>query len=306
MDTTEYRIIKSLARKKTLHRTQDVAQEAALYVLEARGRGVAHVNFKIAVKKAHSKVIRGSIGGTYIRASEDGVQWQTKEVFTDSIDEYATDTSKERYDPRLRIELLLLARRVLTLQERRFFRTWIAEGSSRIEAKAALGITEIEMYKESDRIVRRLQRGYEYPHLTVRNVAYKNRLDAMMVTINGETKSASEWITTSGVNKRTFLARLRRGVQGEALLQTSTVGASPPITFQGVTRNREEWAKYFGISIGILKRGLKVYEPDRLLGLLQRMKDVNFDQKTLTHWRRQGVCMEECARRFEERNMVEQ
>lgn len=47
----------------------------------------------------------------------------------------------------------------------------------------------------------------------------RNRRDNHYVTINGETKTCSEWAETSGVHIQTFLKRIRNGISGTELLR---------------------------------------------------------------------------------------
>ena len=70
-----------------------------------------------------------------------------------------------------------------------------------------------------------------------------NRRTNVNVTINGVTKTASQWANEYGVQATTVLLRHRQGHRGEALFK-STVAQ---VTFSGITDTIHGWSKRTGI-----------------------------------------------------------
>jgi hypothetical protein len=76
------------------------------------------------------------------------------------------------------------------------------------------------------------------------------------VTINGVTKTPSEWADQAGIRRATFCVRMRLGWTGERLLTapwTKKPKVVPLITINGIARTMSEWAKELEVKESTLR-----------------------------------------------------
>lgn len=88
------------------------------------------------------------------------------------------------------------------------------------------------------------------------------------LTLNGVTRTQSEWCRTCGLSWGTYASRLRRGLEpGEALAQprnATWTQSTVMLAFNGITKSREEWCAHYEIPVSTFKsrcqRGIDPFE----------------------------------------------
>lgn len=78
-------------------------------------------------------------------------------------------------------------------------------------------------------------------------INHNNTKGKTFITINGVTKTPSEWAKLSGVSRTTIISRVKLGWTGEVILQAEKANAKTAITIDEVTKTISEWAKTTGI-----------------------------------------------------------
>jgi len=94
----------------------------------------------------------------------------------------------------------------------------------------------------------------------------RNRRCNRRITINGETKTLSEWAEIAGLSMTTLSRRLKRGIAPETAIATPA-REQPPLVVNGIAKTMTEWAEIAGITVSAihyrLKRGLSPEEAIR-------------------------------------------
>jgi hypothetical protein len=100
-----------------------------------------------------------------------------------------------------------------------------------------------------------------------------NRRDNVMLTMNGVTKTVSEWSRETGIHRRTITRRIRSGVPSELILKPGShldpirmavrkqrlrdgiarTHEGRAITINGITKLASEWAEESGLSIATIR-----------------------------------------------------
>lgn len=87
-----------------------------------------------------------------------------------------------------------------------------------------------------------------------RVVQQRNTSRNIFLTMNGETKTYSEWCEQYGINLHTFYGRLREGWNEETALKTPSKGKrNLDFEYNGVTKSIPQWAKEYGMGATTLK-----------------------------------------------------
>lgn len=87
-----------------------------------------------------------------------------------------------------------------------------------------------------------------------RVVQQRNTSRNIFLTMDGETKTYSEWCEQYGINLHTFYGRLREGWDEETALKTPSKGKrNLDFEYNGVTKSIPQWAKEYGMGATTLK-----------------------------------------------------
>lgn len=119
-------------------------------------------------------------------------------------------------------------------------------------------------------------------------------MNVRLITIDGETRSFRGWANKYGFSHVTVYYRMKRGMSFVEALTTPRrppkCGNPCPITYNGVTKLKTEWAKEIGISPGTLSSRLKRMSVAEALTTpsmkFKRMLTHDGVTKPLSHWAR--------------------
>jgi len=202
---------------------EDVKQETVLELLERRKRSSSQ-SYKFAALAAARRIaeIHSGIVRKRPRDKETGKrlsQWDLIEtpdtVTVESAAQFdSSDTLHEAKEyARDRLQLLQLARKYLTLTERRILRARWFEGESRTDTAKRLNLTYKQIETKELKILNSLSRGLKLensPTLISRSI---------ILEINGVKKSLRDWARVVGIHPDTIHKRVKTGKQGADLIK---------------------------------------------------------------------------------------
>jgi hypothetical protein len=112
-----------------------------------------------------------------------------------------------------------------------------------------------------------------------------NRRVNILLTVNGETHTASEWARIRGFHRNLISYRLRRGWSPEKAVNTprcSLKNPGKPLEFKGKNHNLSEWARILKIPWDCLYRRINYYHWD-LEKAFNTPVDISRHHKTKAH-----------------------
>ena len=85
----------------------------------------------------------------------------------------------------------------------------------------------------------------------------RNKSSNLVITFQGKTQTAAEWIEDLGINAATFYSRIRKGWTPERAITESSDDKTLLIEFDGNKKTIAEWALHLNIGLHIIYQRLK-------------------------------------------------